>query len=176
MSGAELSHSQLMGGEEGICPAWGCPPVLALKVCPGTGASGDLHSPNAGTQLATRSSVQAPAPGKGCTPSLLVKHSLLHCRKHKNGSSSGKMSQQAPALLPGWGRSTIQHPSGRAGHCPLCATSTVLAHLPQLSPQQDTAPAVPSTVALVEALQESTSVFPGLPPSCRNVSPGKYLG
>lgn len=41
MSGVELSHSHLMGGEEGIFPAWDCSPVLALKVSSGMGALGD---------------------------------------------------------------------------------------------------------------------------------------
>lgn len=134
MSGAELSHSQLMGGEEGICPAWGCSPLLALKVSPKMGASGDLHSPNAGRQLATRSSLEAPAPGKGCTP--------LSAGDNTPCCTAGNIKMAAVA-----GRCPKKHQlccqAGAEAHpASLCQgwTLSLLCHQPWLSPQQDTAP------------------------------------
>lgn len=97
------------------------------------GASGDLHSQNSGRQLATGSSLEAPAPGKGCTP-LSAGDNTPCCAAGniKMGAVAGRCPNKhqlgapaaAPALLSGWGKGTIQHHSGRAGHCPFCATNS----------------------------------------------------
>lgn len=110
---------------------------------------------------------------------------LLHCRKRKCGNGSSTVSQQAST----W------HPSG-----PSCPARLVQRHhpsiivagldvVPALPPAAVMVPSalsrpaaghgpavVPSTTAPSEARQERTSAFPGLPPSCRHVSPGKCLG
>lgn len=167
-------------------------PSLGLLPCPGhegvlqgLGASGDSCCQNAGSRLATRSAPEVPAPAKSCTPGSAGDNPSCCIAGNKNGNGISTTSQHASA----------RHPSGSSGLATLVQRhrpSIFVAGLdvvPAVPPAMVMVPfspartaaghspaAVPSTAAPAEARQERTSAFPGLPPSCRHVSPGKCLG
>lgn len=111
--------------------------------------------------------------GKAASLSLPVNNHSSTSSQH--ASARHPSSSSSPTRLVQRHRPTI--PVAGLVIVPAVPPAAVMVPSALAQPAAGHGPAVvPSTVAPAEARQEHTSVFPGLPPSCRHVSPGKCLG